>query len=291
MKPTFRESRETPFQLLLIGLVSALIAANLAAQADQTRSWRGSSSFATEEEVLEFLRTARVVSKKRIRKGVNQPFRVWLEKGGIEATGVFRDVEVTVARAEMHGTIRTNYRDDAKFEVAAYELNRMLGLKLVPPAVLRKVDGRNGSLQIYIDGAMTEGDRVDRKLNSPRPQEWALTRQLRWIFDALIHNDDRNLGNSLIDQDWNLWLIDHTRSFYPLNQLLRKENLTHIESTLWKQLKGIGQDEVRDRLKTTLEKREIDALLKRWELLVRHYEGRIEERGEKRVLFSLAPKL
>ena len=123
MNPTFRESRETPFRLLLICLVSALVATNLAGQADQTSSWRGSSSFATEEEVLEFLRTARVVSKKRIRKGVNQPFRVWLEKGGIEATGVFRDVEVTEARAEMNGTIRTNYRDDAKFEVAAYELN------------------------------------------------------------------------------------------------------------------------------------------------------------------------
>ena len=163
----------------------------------------------------------------------------------------------------------------------------MLGLKLVPPAVLRKVDGTNGSLQIYIDGAMTEGDRIERRPNSPRPQEWARMRQLRWIFDALIHNDDRNLGNSLIDQDWNLWLIDHTRSFYPLNQLLGKENLTHIESTLWKQLKRIGQDEVRDRLKNTLEKREIDALLKRWAVLVRHYEGRIEERGEKRVLFSL----
>ncbi len=291
MKRTSRELRlgiRALLGLLLIFLISGERATNLVGQAADTSTWRAiSSPFATEDEVLEFLRTARVVSKKRIRKGLNQPFRVRLDKDGVEATAVFRDVDVIVAKAEMNGTLRTNYRDDALFEVAAYELNRMLGLKLVPPTVFRKVDGQKGSLQIFIDGAMTEGDRVDRKLTSPRPREWALLRQIRWIFDALIHNDDRNLGNSLIDKDWNLWLIDHTRCFYPLARLPKKDNLTHIEAKLWERLKETEQDEVRGRLKSTLEKPEIDALLKRWTLLVEHYATQIEERGERRVLFTL----
>ena len=33
------------------------------------------------------------------------------------------------------------------------------------------------------------------------------------LFDQLIYNTDRNLGNLLIDKDWRLWMIDHTRAF------------------------------------------------------------------------------
>ena len=187
----------------------------------------------------------------------------------------------------MKGTLRTDFRDYALFEVAAYELSRMLGLNLVPPAVARKVHGEKGSLQIWINEAMTERDRVKRNLSSPRPGEWAHFRQVRWVFDALIQNDDRNMGNSLIDKDWNLWLIDHTRCFYPFDRLPQKELLTHMEAGLWASLKTISQDDVRARLRSLLEKRELDSLLRRWELLIEHYELAIEKRGERRVLFSL----
>ena len=33
------------------------------------------------------------------------------------------------------------------------------------------------------------------------------------VFDELIANTDRNLGNMLIDRQWKLWLIDHSRAF------------------------------------------------------------------------------
>ena len=33
------------------------------------------------------------------------------------------------------------------------------------------------------------------------------------VFDELIANTDRNQGNMLIDKQWKLWLIDHTRGF------------------------------------------------------------------------------
>jgi len=37
------------------------------------------------------------------------------------------------------------------------------------------------------------------------------------LFDQLIYNTDRNLGNLLIDKSWRLWMIDHTRAFKVLN--------------------------------------------------------------------------
>ena len=33
------------------------------------------------------------------------------------------------------------------------------------------------------------------------------------MFDNFICNKDRNAGNLLVDDDWNLYLIDHSRAF------------------------------------------------------------------------------
>ena len=37
--------------------------------------------------------------------------------------------------------------------------------------------------------------------------------QMLRLFDQLIANIDRNLGNLLIGNDWTIWAIDHTRAF------------------------------------------------------------------------------
>ena len=33
------------------------------------------------------------------------------------------------------------------------------------------------------------------------------------LFDQLITNVDRNLGNLLIDKNWTVWMIDHSSAF------------------------------------------------------------------------------
>ena len=134
---------------------------------------------------------------------------------------------------------------------------------------------------------MTEGKRRKKKLSPPRPLEWARARQIHYIFDELIHNDDRNLGNSLIDSDWHVWLIDHTRAFHPYAQLYAEDRLTHINVGLWHTLHTTAPEYVRSRLQDSLTKRQIDALLGRWQLLLEHYRTQIDLLGEKRVLFSL----
>ena len=37
--------------------------------------------------------------------------------------------------------------------------------------------------------------------------------QIVRLFDQLIYNIDRNLGNLMITNDWTIWAIDHTRAF------------------------------------------------------------------------------
>ena len=277
-------------RLKMVGLVVAIsMTLTRTAQLSPRQEAIPPLPFSSDGEAVDFLKTARVVSRERIRQGVNQPFKVLLEKDGQQAFAVFRDVDMTTRRAEINGSFRVNYHDFAIFEVAAYELSQILGFNMVPPAVERVINQTRGSLQAWIDGAMTERVKFNQKLAAPRLAEWGRYRQLRDIFDTLVQNDDRNLGNTLIDSDWKLWLIDCTRCFYPLTQLKNPEKLVFIESHLWEALKTTPEKLVRDRLRAYLEKTEIDALMKRWKQLVKHYSAEIKKRGERSVLFSIEP--
>ena len=106
------------------------------------------------------------------------------------------------------------------------------------------------------------------------------------VFDALIHNDDRNGGNFLYDQDWNLWLIDHTRCFPRISELPKPLKIQHCERNLWNKLQSLEEESVKERLGPYLESAELKALFKRREKLIKYLEDQISQRGERQVLFS-----
>ena len=255
------------------------------------RTWLGPDGLPlppmSDAQVLEFLRTARVVSMKRVGKGVTNPYKVLLEKGSIRMHAVFRDVHKQKQKSRIRGAVRWNFRDDFIFECAAYELSVLLGLDSVPPAVPRRIKGKKGSLQIWIEKAFGEDDRKKQGLTAPDSIHWARQRQVRQVFDQLINNADRNLGNLLIDPDWKLWMIDHTRAFHPLFQLWKPKSIVTCERTLWERLRNLDRDRVRRQLKPFLRSNELRALFKRWDRLVARIAKLIEERGEKYVLFDM----
>ena len=268
--------------LALLGLSTAIWAG-----ADPTVENGQPLPFSSDEEIVEFLQTARVVSMERLEAGINKPYKVLLEQNSLRVNAVFRDVKSRKPQTKVRGSVRLDYRDDAIFEVVAYELNRLLGLRIVPPAVVRQIDGKEGSLQLWVEGAITERKRLKKKLTPPNPLQWAQMRQIRYIFDELVHNEDRNLGNLLIDPDWRVWLIDHTQCFHPYARIYYRDRLTHISTQLWNALEDTPPDLVRSRLGGYLTAAQIEALLGRWRLLVKHYSEQIEALGPERVLFSL----
>ena len=89
----------------------------------------------------------------------------------------------------------------------------MLGLDNVPPATLRKSKNKNGSVQIWVEHAMTDKEMKQKNLVAPDLQSWNKQLQMMNMFDALIYNTDRNSGNLIITPDWKIWMIDHTRAF------------------------------------------------------------------------------
>lgn len=241
--------------------------------------------FKTDEEVLEFLRTAKVVSMKTAPKGVTHPRQATLEKEGLRMHAMFRNFSEEKDMAQLaSGQRELNFRDDYIFEPAAYELSRMLGMDNVPPAVLRSVSGEKGSIQAWVENAMDEGKRLKEKIAPPDVSRWNYQIQIMRFFDNLVYNTDRNQGNILMDKDWKVWLIDHTRAFRRNDNLLKPEGLVEIDRGIWEKLQALDERSVKERLKPYLRGFEIDALLKRRKKIIERYRAEIANRGESEVV-------
>jgi hypothetical protein len=244
--------------------------------------------FETEDQLLEFLKTADVVSDKTITSGgVTMPRKMVLEKNGVRTDAIFRAVDEDKMQGNTGGGRNDLFfRDCYIFEPAAFELSRMLGMDNVPPATLRKVQNVKGSIQVWLEKAMTEEDRVKKNLKPPNDQQWQKQLQIMNVFDELVFNTDRNKGNILIDPNWKLWLIDHTRAFRRIPDLMKPSVLNMCERNLYHNLKALDETAARERLKDYLTSYELDALFTRRKMIVDRYAKLIADKGESKVLYT-----
>lgn len=243
--------------------------------------------FGSEEELIAFLGTADVKSEKRLSTGINFPTKLLLEKDGIRAAAVFRDVDVQKSTPTFGaGRNELYFRDSYIYEPAAYQLSLLLGLDNVPPATLRKLHAQSGSVQIWVDGAMTQGAMAKDGIEAPDQARWNMQLQMINVFDALVCNTDRNSGNLLVTPDWKLWMIDHTRAFRRNPSLQNPQAIKQCERGMYERLKALDEEVVRERLKPYLSSFELDALLKRRKLILERIDMLIAERGEDKVLYT-----
>ena len=100
--------------------------------------------------------------------------------------------------------------------------------------------------------------------------------QLLRLFDQLIANVDRNLGNLIITKDWNIWAIDHTRAFRTNPTLKTPGNIARCDRQVFARLKQLDKPTLSQAVGRSLQSFEIDAILKRRDAIV----AMIEQRGE-----------
>ncbi|MBN2198462.1 MAG: hypothetical protein JW747_01280 [Candidatus Aminicenantes bacterium] len=155
----------------------------------------------------EFLEKADIMGQEQMvsSEAVTSPWKLTLKLGDLENFALWKGIDVRAGR----------YPDSWKWEVAAYRLDRLLELYMVPATIERRFKENRGSLQIWAKVMMSLRDKETKKIKTPSYKifPWNRALYLQRAFDNLIANEDRHQNNFLITEDWRLILIDHSRSF------------------------------------------------------------------------------
>lgn len=223
--------------------------------------------FTASATLEEFLEEADVVFSEDVGAGITGAERLTLTRSGERHRAIFKTVDTFVRRRKAPtGPAKPAFTDRYANEIAAYRLDQLLGLNLVPPTVLRKVDGERGSLQLWIEDAISEANRRIEDLRPRDPAAYDRAMRRMNVFDALIQNVDRDPSNILITmRDGRVHLIDHSRAFG--SSLSRPARLADerllVDDELAASLEGLDSKTLRRALGKLLEKDRIDAILAR----------------------------
>lgn len=236
----------------------------------------------------QFLLSARILVEKPIVKGITHTMRLTLSDGRIYHDAHVQQIDVYKPEYRTKEGVEKNFTDSYKYNIAAYRLDKMLDLNVVPVCVYRVIDGKPSALDWWVDDVQfDEEGRRDKNVDPPDLNSWG--RQLNDIrdFDQLIYNVDRNQGNLLIDKDWKVWAIDHSRSFRTLPTLRDPSVLRRISSKLLQHMKNLTQANLEANLLPYITKDAIEALLARRDLLVKFFETEVTQKGAEVVLTDL----
>ena len=240
----------------------------------------------------EFLSTAKIVDQSQPwseREAVTRPWRLNLEKDGEKAQAIWKN---PVGRQK-------GYVENWKWEIAAYRLDKYLGLNMVPPTVEKRFRGDRGSCQKLVDYEISLKTKYDQKIKTPPIKifYWNRALFLQRAFDNLIANDDRHQNQYLITKDWRMILIDHSRSFRTARKFTKKliydekykegpRLMKELPRAFVEKLKSLNFQVIKDIVEDYLTKKEINAVLTRKDMIIDWINKRIKELGEDKVLYD-----
>ncbi len=237
-------------------------------------------------QMEDFLKGAKVVDIKGLSTGVTNSQRADLSDGVLSHRAHVQSIDEAKSVFQGANGSELNFRDTWKFNVAGYKLAQLLGIDdMVPPSIERSVAGKTSSVTWWIDNSMMEIDRQKKKVPIPDKDKWNREMHVVRVFDQLIYNTDRNLQNLMIDKDFNIWMIDHTRAFRMYAQLKEKKDLQMCDRTLLARLRSLKSEELQT-LKPYLNEPEIKGLLARRDKIVQLFDQLIKEKGEVAVLYD-----
>ena len=255
----------------------------LAAFADQEVAQKPDldSIYPTLEAKENALRNGKIIKAKKLGTGITNPLKLTLQDGTTEFPAVFKDVDVRKTGATKLATgVEMDFKDSWQFDVAAYELDKLLGLNMVPATVERRFEGEMGMLQWWVPDAMTEGDRKKKGIDPPDKDAWNRYLFKVRVFDNLVYNIDRNLGNLLITPDWKVWMIDHSRCFKNVDSLKSSTDMKRFSLSLMEALKHLDQTKVMEKCGKYLSTYEVQTMLKRRDAIVQLYEKERSAKGD-----------
>ncbi len=241
----------------------------------------------SDDQKEKFMLSGKIVSATDIGHGVTHPVKVRLDLAGVTHDAAIQMIDKELPDFFATDGTRAISRDCWRFNVAAYKLDRLLGLKMVTVEVQRAYEGKPAAFSWWVDHVMfEEAERVKKDIAPPDPEGFDRQKCLCRVFDELIINIDRNLGNLLVTKSWNLAMIDHSRSFNTYRGIRNKENLTRCSRSLLESMTALTAASVDKAESPYLTAPERAAVLVRRDRIVEFFQNKIKEKGEEKVLFG-----
>ena len=235
----------------------------------------------------EYLAKARIKAVRDLGQGVTLPKKVTLERDGVEHFAVFKSIDETKAGVTRmgDGSLEVDFQDSWQLEIAAYEIDKIIGLGMVPATIERRLNTSVGSLQWWVESEMQEAERVQRKIEPPDTEAWNRITYKARLFDQLIANVDRHLKNLLVTKSFDLRLIDHSRSFRTNRELKDPDGLKRFSRSLLDGIKKLNQPDLKKRVGRYLSSGQIDRMLQRRDAILALAAKRVAELGEAAVIY------
>lgn len=229
--------------IILIALSATLVAAQTPAATQSSRTWQGRHA-----EIEEYLRTTPFEKVQEVPIGVTKPMRGYFPPGGPVRSAAWKQLPPGRSKG---------YWESYRSEIAAYELDKFFGMDMVPPVVEKRWQHELGAAVLWVESVRSWKE-VE---NLPKPDHWHIQVIRMKMFDNLIGNIDRNAGNLLVDEAWNLYLIDHSRAFISESKL--PTPMTRIDAVLWDRMVALDEPTLTTTIGKWVDRHGVRAMLKR----------------------------
>jgi hypothetical protein len=238
--------------------------------------WTGGAVNMSDVEMEQFLREAVVGERTNLSRGGLTAERWELEGKGMKLRAIFKDVEQEPPAPGRADSRRYQH------EVAAYQLDRMLDIGLVPTVVVREVDGRRGALRPLAETALDlVSVRTVQKLEGSPPEETIEAvaqaygvglQELREqvigarVLDGLIGNLDRpDVDKLFLPGEGRVALVDQDEAFGLSTEIdpVLLEPCRPMPADLHVYLGMLSAESLEDDLGDLINAAQIEAILKR----------------------------
>jgi hypothetical protein len=237
----------------------------------------------SDAEIEQFLLHARVIKTHGIKKGVTGSLQATLSDGKLTHDAHIQMIDEHQQQfSGSKGGVEFDFRDSWTFNIAGYRIDRLIGMNMVPVSVERNHGSNAAAFTWWLDDVMMdEEERLARKKAKDQTKEseppdsevWNQQMQVVRVFDQLIANIDRNLGNLVITKDWRVWPIDHTRAFRTNKEPKAIDNVTRCDRAVFERMKTLDKDNLTKATGKYLSTYQIGALLARRDAIVKRLEG------------------
>jgi hypothetical protein len=231
----------------------------------------------TPDEIEKYLRISTPLVVIPGAAGRTEPWKVRLESKGITRWAQFKYI---------NRPRPVPIPDSFNYEIAAYELNKHLGLGSIPPTVERTIKDTLGSLQMFVENAIRESDRKRKNFLPGEPEAFDQAMADLKVFENLVYDSCENEKDTLIQKDTGkIYRVDFSEAFAPENGTIPGCEILRCSRRLYQKLCDWDQERVTTLLALYLSGEEMRALHARQGSIVRMIQKQIEIRGESAVLF------